>query len=122
MPFANPNNQPKHDHDHTISQTTIKNATTSLDIGTIGHSINQNNPYRDSSFIGADADAGGIAVTTPHLGYSNNNIRSNSNSIFMPASTSKYPIKQNTIAEDFRERFVNLIAQWIRAFVYLARK
>lgn len=47
---------------------------------------------------------------------------SSSNSIFLPASTSKYPIKESTIQQEFHERFVNFISQWINTIVYLARK
>lgn len=118
--YVNPNTQPKHDHDHTLSSK----ATTALpDIDMIGMSINHSKTFRDrhdgdkAAAAGANDDA-----ATSTVSYSNYNMRSNSNSIFIPASTSKYPIKQNTIAEDFRERFINLVAHWIRAFVYLARK
>lgn len=86
-------------------------------------SINHSKTFssRHDADNAAAASAGADAATST-VNYSNNNIRSNSDSIFIPASTSKYPIKQNTIAEDFRERFINLVAHWIRAFVYLARK
>lgn len=68
-------------------------------------------------------DATAETITTlPNFIRQNNNYGSNSKSIFIPASTSKYPIEQNTIGEDLRERFVNFLAQWIRAFVYLSRK
>lgn len=141
VPFANQNTQPKHDHDRILYQKTTtttatltQKATKTPDDESISRSINHNNPYRDSSFIHADvADAGGVgggdggddsdtAITTPLLSYSNNNTQSNSNSIFMPASTSKYPIKQNTIIEDLRERYVNFRIQWTRTIVYLERK
>lgn len=108
-----------------------QNATKTPDVESMSRSINHNNPYRDSNFIadGADAgssdggsDSGDTALTTPLLSYGNNNTQSNSNSIFMPASTSKYPIKQNTIMEDLRERYVNFRIQWTRTIVYLERK
>ena len=116
MFYVNPNTHQKHDHDHTFNS---KSPTTLPDTNTIRLSIN-GKTFHDKHET--DSDAGAAADTTSTVSYSNNNMRSNSNSIFMPASTSKYPIKQNTIAEDFRERFINLVAHWIRAFVYLARK
>lgn len=128
VPFVNPKTQSKHDHDHTLSHTTIQNVT-STDIDAIGRSINHNNAFHNhvdanASAFAATATAadGGTVATPPHIYGNSNSIQSNANSIFMPASTSKYPIKQSTIAEDFRERFVNIIVQWIRAVVYLARK
>lgn len=70
----------------------------------------------------AAAAADAPADITPTQAYSNRNIQSNINSIFIPASTSKYPIKQSTITEDFRERFGNFVEHWKKAFVYLSRK
>lgn len=70
----------------------------------------------------AAAVADAPAAITPTKAYSNPNIQSNINSIFVPASTSKYPIKQSTITEDFRERFGNFVEHWKQAFVYLSRK
>lgn len=124
MPFVNPKIQPKHDQNHALSHTTPSHFTTRPNFETIGRSINQSKPFGDRNHVdasatAADADA---AAATPSLIYSDSNIRSNSNSLFIPASTSKYPIKQNTIAGDFHERIINFVAHWIRAFVYLARK
>lgn len=68
----------------------------------------------------AAADA--PAAIKPTNAYNNRNRQSNINSLFMPASTSKYPIKQSTITEDFRERFRNFVDHWTNAFVYLSRK
>ncbi|XP_031626186.1 uncharacterized protein LOC116342639 [Contarinia nasturtii] len=124
VPFVNPNSHSKHDHDHTLNQPTMQNMT-STDIEAIGRSINHNNAFHNggdanaSAFDAAGGGGGGATVAT-YIS-SNSNIQTNTNSIFMPASTSKYPIKQSTIAEDFRERFINIIAQWIRAVVYLAQ-
>lgn len=122
VPYANPKKQPKNDLDHTINHTSTPYLTTMPDFKTISRSINQTKPFSDRNVSdAADATAAAAAATPSHI-YSNSNIQSNSNSLFIPASTSKYPIRQNTIAGDFRERVINFVAHWIRAFVYLARK
>lgn len=123
MPYVYTNTQSK--HDHTLGQTTAHSSILP-DIEAIGRSINHSKPFSDrhddDAATAAAGDGGAIADAKPTISYSNSNLRSNSNSIFIPASTSKYPIKQNTIAGDFHERFINLVAHWIRVFVYLARK
>lgn len=124
VPYANPKKQPKNDLDHTLNHTTTPYLTTMPAFKTISRSINQTKPFSDRNVSDAAATAtnAAAAAATPSHIYSNSNIQSNSNSLFIPASTSKYPIRQNTIAGDFRERVINFVAHWIRAFVYLARK
>lgn len=117
MPFVNP----KTDHEHTLSPTTPPHLTTPPNFDTISRSINQSKSFSDRNEFDSTGAAAGAGYTasvaaTPSLIYSD------TNSLFIPASTSKYPIKQNTIAADLRERVINFGAHWIRAFVYLARK
>lgn len=63
-----------------------------------------------------------VADATPTNSYGNSNMQSNINSIFIPVSTSKYPIKQSTISEDFHERLSKFVVQWKKTLVYLSRK
>lgn len=131
MPYVNPKTQPKHDHDQTTyNQTATPHLTTLSDFESISRSISQSKSFSDRNDLDASSidaaaaasAAAAAAAATPSLIHSNSNMRSNINSLFIPASTSKYPIKQSTIAGDFRERIINFVAHWIRAFVYLARK
>lgn len=122
MPYVvSPKSQPKPDQDHTFGQRTATTTTHDLitpsDIATIDHTINRSYPFRSRNHIDANtvaADAH-IDVTISTL------TSSNSNLLFIPASTSKYPIKQSTIAEDLSERFNNFVEHWSKT-VYLARK
>lgn len=141
MPYVNPKTNPKHDYDHALSQTTSiptttrQHFTTLPDIVTIDRSINRSYSFNSRIYTdGTDTDgtvavapaataaADATADAMPTHSYSNSNMQSNINSIFIPASTSKYPIKQSTITEDFRERFSSFVEQWKKAFVYLSRK
>lgn len=148
MPYVNPKTQPKHDNDQNtnghghrttviiIVPTTRRPLVESPNIETNDHSINRgvlfsskNRNDIDAATIGTGSGAAAAAAAadapdaiTPTQAYSNRNIQSNINSIFIPASTSKYPIKQSTITEDFRERFGNFVKHWKQAFVYLSRK
>lgn len=148
MPYVNPKTHPNHDHDHDIfghTTTVIIIPTTRRppfivpNINTIDDLGNHNIPFRPNldgfatgdvaatsasgAGAGAVAAADGPAAITPTHAYTNRNVmQSNVNGIFMPASTSKYPIKQSTITEDFRERFRNFVEHWTNAFVYLSRK
>lgn len=130
MPYVNPKIQPKHDHDLTLGHTTTTTTTTTTqhlttlpDIETIDRSINHSYTFSSRNRADAtDAVAPPAAAATPTHTYSNRNMQSNINSIFIPASTSKYPIKQSTITEDFRERFSNFVEHWTKAIVYLSRK
>lgn len=112
MPHIYPNIHLKHDHDHSNEKPPTRYLTTLSN--TVVHSISSNQPFPNNRNDVNDADD---LATIPNLIN-----RSSSKSIFVPASTSKYPIKQNTIAEDIRERFMNFLTQWIKAIVYLARK
>lgn len=127
MPYVNLKKHPKHDHDLTLSQTSTASTqhfTTLPDIETINRSINHSNVTFSNRNRSDDTDAAAApaAAATPTHTYSNSNMQSNINSIFIPASTSKYPIKQSTITEDFRERFTNFVENWTKAIVYLSRK
>lgn len=147
MPYVvNPKTQPKHDNDrNTIGQrttvviivptTTRRPLSSTPNIDTNDHSKSHgilfSSKNRNDGSANADTAAGAGAAAaaadapaaiTPTQAYSNRNIQSNINSIFIPASTSKYPIKQSTITEDFRERFDNFVEHWKKAFVYLSRK
>lgn len=122
MPSIYPNHpkkpQSKQNHDQTIHQTSSQPLTVLPDIDKISHPINHNHALH----VETDADATKTAATLPNYITHNSHIGSNSKSIFIPVSTSKYPIDHNTYDEEYRERFVNFLTQWIRAFVYLARK
>lgn len=141
MPYVvNPKTQPKHDTDRNtighrttvfiiVPSTTRRPLSSTPNTDTNDHSKshgisfsskNRNTGSANADTTGAAADA--PAAITPTQAYSNRNIQSNVNSIFIPASTSKYPIKQSTITEDFRERFDNFVEHWKKAFVYLSRK
>lgn len=147
MPYVvNPKTQPKYDNDrNTIGHrttvviivpttTTRRPLSKTSKIDTNDHSNglsilfspkNRNDAdaaATSATVAGAAAAADAPAAITPTQAYSNPNIQSNMNSIFIPASTSKYPIKQSTITEDFRERFGNFVKHWKQAFVYLSRK
>lgn len=140
MPYVNPKTSPKHDYNHALSQTTSipttihQHLTTLPDIVTIDRAINRSYSFNSRIYTdGTDTDgtvavapATAVAATADAMptrySYSNSNMQSNINSIFIPASTSKYPIKQSTITEDFRERFSSFVKQWKKAFVYLSRK
>lgn len=106
----------------------ILGRTTTQTVPDIGRSINHNNRFSDKNRVDSDVTAAGggvdgatIATSTFYSSY--NHIRSNEhNSIFIPASTSKYPIKQGTIGEELNDRFINFFAQCIKAIIYLARK
>lgn len=141
-----------HDHNTFGHRTTVVVVPTtrrpffiSPNVETIDHSINRGillSPnYRNdvdgsadsiatftaSAGTGSDAAPAAAAADVPTAikpthAYSNRNVQANINSIFIPASTSKYPIKQNTIIEDFRERFCNFVEHWKKAFVYTSRK
>lgn len=117
-------------------QNTLATVSTDDD-ETIDRSINRGNLFSGQNRTGVTAvgsngnvvegSGSGIGIAapdaaTPTLTYSNRNMQSNINSIFIPASTSKYPIKQSTITEDFRERFTKFVEHWTKAFVYLSRK
>lgn len=113
MPHKNPKPHLNHDHDHANEQIATHYVTTLSN--TIVHSIDlqrQRSAYDHRGDGDGDGGGGGGDITN----------RTSDYSIFVPASTSKYPITQNTIAEDMRERFMNFLTQWIKAFVYLARK
>lgn len=152
MPYVvNPKIQPKYDNDrNTIGHrttvviivpttTTRRPLSKTPKIDTRDHSLNGHGilfspKNRNDGFANAAADAATMATVagaaaadapaaiTPTQAYNNPNMQSNINSIFIPASTSKYPIKQSTITEDFRERFGNFVKHWKQAFVYLSRK
>lgn len=53
---------------------------------------------------------------------SNTDASRNSNSIFLPASTSKYPIQERTVQQELYIKLQIFFTQWINTFVYLARK
>lgn len=114
MPHIYPKTHPNHDHEHSNEQITTQYVTTLSN--TIVHSVDLQ--HQRSGYNRNDAYGGDAAI--PTMPQTPN--RTSDYSIFVPASTSKYPIKQNTIAEDMRERFMNMLTQWIKAFVYLARK
>lgn len=142
MPYVvNPKPQPKYDNDRNtighrttvviiVPTTTRRPLSKTPKIDTNDHSnghgifVSSKNDAAaaTSATVAAAAAADAPAAITPTQAYSNANIQSNINSIFIPASTSKYPIKQSTITEDFRERFGNFVKHWKQAFVYLSRK
>lgn len=114
MPYVYPNTKP-HDHDHTIHQTTSHLTTIASDIDTVSQ-INHNPFSNRHDAKDAAVPSFFSSVNVQHASNKYNN------SIFMPASTSKYPIKENSIRDDLRERFQNFFTQWIKTIVYLARK
>lgn len=148
VPYVvNPKTQPKYDNDRntyghrsTVVIIVPTTTTTRRPILVTPNNIDRNDHSNSQSVLvssknrkdgfasvaaaaAAAAAADAPAAITPTQAYSNRNIQqSNVNSIFIPASTSKYPIKQSTISEDFRERFDNFVEHWKKAFVYLSRK
>lgn len=134
MPSPYPNHpinpQPNQNHDQIIHQSTSQHLTTLPDI-IISHPINHN----QAVYVRPDAGKWATVATVPNYmlynsqnnnnqnNNNNHNIGTNGKGIFMPVSTNQYPIEQSSMDEDdLRERFVNFLDQWIKAFMYLSRK
>lgn len=136
MSFQYPNHSinspPNQNHDQIAHQTTSQHLTALPDIA-ISHPINHNKAV----YVQPDAGKWATVATVPNYvlyngkkdnNYDNNqnknshNIGTNKEGIYMPVSTNQYPIEQSSMNGELRERFVNFLDQWTKAFVYLSRK